>query len=356
MLLSAATSVFMLRYAHEQWVEMDKANGFGSDFHGTIWAPDRALLDGDSPYPSPSAPFAIQPAVYLPPIFLVTLPLALIPLHAATWVWLALLVASLFGLLAVLEVRDPRCYALVILSLPFVQALVLGNAGILVAFGVALSWRCRHHPLFGPLAVAATVAVKFWLWPLFFWLFLINKRSGVRAAITFGAMTLVAWSAIGFEGLREYPDLMRTEVRLFAPDGVLYVGALIDFNMAATLAAAVGLVAALVLLGAAWIKRSSELVALSLALLASLVATPVAWPHYLVISAIPLIINWPRLSLAWAWFPALWLAGQTSFLVLNRTSPFCVFAALPIIAVIASQISRRDPLSDRPGSPQPTNL
>ena len=336
--LATGAALYMYGQAHAHGLVVDGVNGFGSDFQGTIWAPDRAILHGVSPYPSGPGPFAIEPAVYLPPIFLVTLPLGWLSLHAAIWVWFGCLLASAIGVLIVLGVRDPWCYALMLMSMPVVEALVLGNASILVALGAALAWRFRHRPIAGPVAVAATVAVKLWIWPLILWLTFLHPRSGVRAAVILVVVTLGAWAAIGFDGLLGYPALLRTDARLYLRGGVLFVAALAQANIAVTLAEAAGVLAGAVLLWAAWIRRSNDIESLSLALLAALVATPVAWPHYLVIMALPIVILWRRLSLAWAWFPALWVAthvGRYHSQSAAHSLALTLFAALPVVMIAA---------------------
>ena len=357
-MLATGAAVYMYGQAHAHGVHLAGINGFGSDFHGTIWAPDRAILHGVSPYPSVSRPFVVEPAVYLPPIFLVTLPLGWLSLHAATWVWFGLLMASAIGVLAVLEVRDPWCYAFMLMSLPVVEALVLGNASILVSLGAALAWRFRHRPIGGPVAVAATVAVKFWLWPLVLWLFVLHPRSGVRAAIVLAVVTLGAWAAIGFDGLLSYPALLHTEAQLYVREGVLFIATLVQLNVAVKVAAAAGFLGGLVLLGAAWIRRSSEIESFALALLASLVATPVAWPHYLALMAVPIAILWRKIALAWAWFPSLWVAihvgrhFQPDSRPVGHTLALSLFAALPVVMVIAVGRGRlrRGPAVTRPPS------
>ena len=357
-LVATLAAVYMYGQAHAHGVHLAGINGFGSDFHGTIWAPDRAILHGVSPYPNPSGPFATEPAVYLPPIFLLTLPLGWLSLPAATWVWFGCLIASAIGVLAVLGVRDPWCYAFMLLSLPVVEALVLGNASILVALGAALAWRFRHRPALGPIAVAATVAVKFWLWPLVFWLLIVRPRSGVRAAVLLAVVTLGAWAAIGFDGLLSYPALLHTEAQLFVRGGVLLVAALVQLNVAVKLAAAAGVVGGLVLLGTAWIRRASEIESFTLALLASLVATPVAWPHYLVVMAVPIAILWRTIAPAWAWFPALWIAIHVGrrYQPVGHSLALSLFAALPVVMVVAfgrGRLGRAPAVARPPSSARP---
>ena len=342
-LLAAAAAIFMFEEAHAGGVAIAASNGFGSDFHGTIWLPDRAVLHGLSPYPNPARGVLGVPAVYLPPIFFATSPLGWLSLHLATWVWFGCLLAAAAGILAVLGVRDPWCYAFFAASLPVVQALVLGNASILVALGAALAWRFRDRRLAGPLAVAATVTIKFWIWPLFVWLLIVRPASGVRAAIMFAALTMGAWAIIGFHGFRAYPSLIHNEGGHFGYAGSLFVAALIQLHLRFRIASATGILGSLVLLGLAWARRSSEIEVFSLALLASLVGTTVGWPHYLVVMALPIIILYPRISLVWSWFPAIWIAtrlgpkpGQFGYWFL-----FCLLAVVPVVIVFASNRMRQ---------------
>jgi hypothetical protein len=335
--LAAGAALYMYWRAHADGVDLASGNGFGSDFVGTIWRPDHAILHGRSPYPSPHALGAV-PAVYLPPIYLVTLPLGALPVHLATWIWFAVLVAAAVGAIAVLGVVDPWCHALWILSLPVAESLALGNASILVVLGVALAWRFRDHPYAGPLAAVAAVSIKTWLWPLVLWLLLVRPRSGLRAAILGPAIVLCAWAAIGFHGLLDYPALTHAEAQRFVHGGVLYVSALVQLGVPVVPAAAMGFVAGLALLAFAAARRRSELESLSIALLAALVATPIAWPHYLVLAVIPIAIVSRRLSPVWFFFPALWLAVE---LARPHDSPvgqslaLCLFAALPAAALLA---------------------
>jgi hypothetical protein len=335
----AAVVAAMLYEAHGTWLDLERWNGLGSDYEGTLWTPAHAILHGRSPYPSVSQALPGLPAVYLPPIFIATLPLGLLPAGSASWVWLAILVAATVAMLALLEVRNPWCYALALLSAPFVQAYVLGNASVLIALGAALAWRLRHHPWAGPAAVACTVSVKFWLWPLIAWLLIVDRRSGLRAAGGLVALTLLAWALIRFDGLLEYRQLMRLEFKEFAAQGSLFVGALVHLGLGIRAAPVLGLLGGLLLLAAAWWRRASQLTAFALAILAALVATPVAWPHYLVLSAVPLIVAWPNLSLAWVWFPATWIPGEFGAMSEGQVQRLglCILAAAPTVALLLTQ-------------------
>ena len=132
---------------------------------------------------------------------------------------------------------------------------------------------------------------------------------------------------------------MHTEGQKFAHDGVLFVAALMQRGVAVKVAAVTGFVGGVIFLGAVWLRKSDEIESLSLALLAALVATPIAWPHYLILMGIPLVILWPRLTIAWAWFPALWVAeeiGQTHGEV-GQSLAFCLLAVTPVAVVFAKR-------------------
>jgi hypothetical protein len=344
--IAALLAVYMVREAYINGGKLAAYNGFGSDFHGTVWGPDRAVLHGASPYLSRDMLPSV-PAIYLPPIYLVTLPLGWLSLHAATWVWFGILVALGFGSLAVLDVRDPWCYALMLMSPPVVDALVLGNASILVGFLVALGWRWRDRRLLGPLAVAAAVAVKSWLWPLLVWLLIRRMRSGLSSGVILGALVLVSWAAIGFHGLLHYPRLLHEEAAKFVHGGTLFVSALVQLNVPVRVAAVAGAVGAVVLLALAARRRSNEVEAFSLALLAALVATPVGWEHYLILMGIPIAIVWPSLSAAWLWFPALWLTlwltdslAPDEWRQVSGSVALCLLATLPAVFVTVRSCQR----------------
>jgi hypothetical protein len=335
--LAAGAAAYMVWQAHSDGTDLAAGNGFGSDFVGTIWRPDHAILHGHSPYPSPHALPAV-PAVYLPPIYLVTLPLGALPVHLAMWIWFGVLVVAAVATLAVLGVSDPWCYALWLPSLPVAEALVLGNASILVAFGVALAWRYREHRYAGPLAAAATVSIKTWLWPLLVWLLIVRPRAGIRALALGAAIVLGSWAAIRFDGLLAYPSLTHAEAQSFVHGGVLYVSTLVQFGVPVAPAAAAGFLAGTALLCLAAARRHDELRALTIALLAALLATPIGWPHYLVLAVIPIAVAAPRLAPAWFFFPALWLAVEVARphdSPIGQSIALCLFAALPAAFVVA---------------------
>ncbi|HEX8854147.1 MAG TPA: glycosyltransferase 87 family protein, partial [Thermoleophilaceae bacterium] len=114
---------------------------FGYDFQATIYDPGRAVIEGHSPYPSPTLAALIgRPTFVYPPLILwLDVPIALLPLAAAQAVWAVLLVAAVAAGLWLLGVHDWRCYGLALGSVPVLDGLVMGNVTILFVLGLALA-------------------------------------------------------------------------------------------------------------------------------------------------------------------------------------------------------------------------
>jgi hypothetical protein len=56
-----------------------------------------------------------------------------------------------------------------------------------------------------------TLATKFFLWPLVVWLAATRRRLAAVLACAIGALLLLLpWAAIGFDGMRDYPSLLRS--------------------------------------------------------------------------------------------------------------------------------------------------
>ena len=113
-------------------------------------------------------------------------------------------------------------------------------AGLVVALACAAAYLARSRPAIFPLAVAAAVSIKPWLWPLIVWLLLVRPRAGVRAAVFSVVIPLAAWAAIGFHGMLAYRGLAHAEAQRFVRAGVLYVAALVQSGVPVYAAAAIG--------------------------------------------------------------------------------------------------------------------
>lgn len=280
---------------------------------GAFWLAARAVLHGHSPY----APLASLPPVPsrgfeaygYPPLtaFLLT-PLAALPFLAAKLVFLVVNLGALVLALRLLGVRDWRCCSVALVSAPVVESLATGTLSLLLLLGVAAAWRYRERAVIVGVLVAAVASAKLFLWPLWFWLVRTGRRRGaVVAAGACLASVLGLWAVIGFGGLGDYPQRLDRLTRLYGPNSystyaltrVLGVGPG-HAAQATYVAGAIALVLALGLVG----DERRSLVAL---LGVSFLATPIFWPHYLVLLFVPVALASPRLTRVWVVPLLLWV-------------------------------------------------
>ena len=132
--------------------------------------------------------------------------------------------------LGILGVRDVRCFAAAFLWMPTTSGVLLGNVSIPLAFALAVAWRYRETVWRPAVAVGLAVSAKLLLWPVFVWMIATRRLRAVALAVVVGtAVTFAAWAAIGFDGLRTYPDLLQRLSEIQAERSYSIVG------MAATL-------------------------------------------------------------------------------------------------------------------------
>jgi hypothetical protein len=233
--------------------------------------------------------------------------LGVMPLTALPWgvglaLWLAILSAALVGALYVLGVRDVRCYALALLSVPAINGLSWGNATLFLVLLVALAWRLRDRPLPSGLIVGLAIASKLFLWPLVLWL-LGTRRYG--AAATALATTLVgifgSWAIIGFDGLKTYPDLLRLAEDIYAVHGYSVATMASALGVATEAATWLALLLGATLAAAAFLigRTSRDEFSLSMAVVAAILGSPILWEYYYVLIFVPLAILSPRFSTLW---------------------------------------------------------
>lgn len=285
-----------------------------SDFRGTIWDPLHAVLAGANPYPAVTAHSVDvgNPSVYPPVAFFVALPVAWFPYAAAAAVWGMVLVLAVVAAIYIVGCRDVRCYVLVLLSLPVAEGLEFGNISLLLPVLVAAAWCWRDRAVRCGLALALAIALKLFLAPLVLWLVASRRYKGAAVAAG-GSVLLVlgSWAVIGFDGLSSYPRLLRLDTQLYSNQSK----SLYELVLAAgrtpvlALALALGMALAVAILAIRVGRRGDDSAAFALAATASLVASPLVWPHYYVVMAVPAAIRRTRLSWVWLLFPALWGAA-----------------------------------------------
>ena len=260
------------------------------------------------------------PAVYPPVFILLSVPLALLPSAAASWLWFCLLGACvLFGTtdprgprLALLPDRrhvpgrDPRD----VLREPHHRDAVLL---------IAIAWRYRErgaHRRHGSRRRGCGEAVRL-------------ARGRVAAAhatlpcgrvggrLGRGVLVFGSWALIGFEGLRDYPTLLR-EVQDVYAERSLSLSTVAGGARRGRLGRGGDRRASpgsrslppLRSRGARGPTATAERSALAVG--ACVVASPIVWPNYAALLFVPIAIVSPRLSPLWFFGYVTWFLGAVA--------------------------------------------
>src|SRR5438067_664019 len=274
----------------------------------TFWQSGRDVLHGHSPHPAllptSATTASFRPFVYPAPAAGLMVPFALLPWAVAEVVWVGLGLASVFGTLRLLDVRNWRVYGVVFVWPPVWSAVGNGTATLLLVFACVALWRWRSRPYVAGTLLALLIVFKLYLWPLGLWL-LATRRS--RAAVTSFLVTMTAmvagWAAIGFAGLTGYPRLLSRLTALVADQSyspyafARSLGAGTAGAQAAMLCAGTALLVGIVV-GAR--RAHGDEVAFMLAIAASLTLTPIVWPHYFALLLVVVALASRELGVGWA--------------------------------------------------------
>lgn len=277
-----------------------------------------SVLHGHSPYPGLHDPILEDQKgyVYPPQLVLLLLPLTALPVPVAS-VIVAIGLLALLGLtLWILDVRDVRCYAAAYLWVPSVSAVLLGNLSIPLAFAVAVTWHYRDRVWPPAWALGLAVSAKLLMWPMLVWTVATRRLRATAWAVAIGLVaTLVAWAAIGFDGLTGYPALLRRLSDIQSERSYSLVGMAATAGLGGTagrvltLALGAALLVACVLLA----RRGDEERSFTCAVAATLVLSPIVWLHYLVVLLVPMAILRPRFSALWLLPVLLWISPKPGY-------------------------------------------
>ena len=291
------------------------------DFKGGLYNAGVSILHGANPYRA--AYLAHQAAImhaggiaigettkhtFSVPLYPAFANLAVIPLSALPFAWAALIytllsVGAMWLALRLLGVRDWRCHAMWLISWPFLFAAILGAIGPLLVLGVAMAWRWRARLWPPALAVATVVALKIFPWTLGVWLLMTRRFKTLALSVASGlVLTFGAWALIGFHGLAQYPEMLSnaTYIQEGRADSIATV--LLVLGLGPTLAQGLAILAGIAVLGLAWRmtrRPDGDRRAFGLAIIASLIATPIVWDHYMVLLFVPIALLSPRFSRLW---------------------------------------------------------
>jgi hypothetical protein len=240
--------------------------------------------------------------------------------------------AALLGALRLLGVEDWRCYGVAVISSPTINTLALGAITSFLLLGAALAWRYRDKPAVAGIATAFTAVLKLFLWPLGVWLLVTRRwRAAAICAGTGLILLLGGWAVIGFAGLRSYPTLVHLLQEAEAPVSYSLVAL---FGLSGRSATALTIVLSLGAVIAVWLAArgsGGERRSFAVAVVASLVASPLIWIHYLLLLYVPIALYRPRLSGLWFVPLLLWLTPTTH----SQGATWRIALALFVVAVVA---------------------
>ena len=291
---------------------------YAFDFH-QFWQGGRDVLDGVSPYPSRAlldtasdalGPHGIQQVFRFPypaGAAFAMVPFAAMPFDVAAGVLTVLLIVATSLSLWLLGVRDWRCHGVAFASIVVLGAIRLGTFTPLLLLALAIAWRFRSRSVVAGVALAAAIVLKLFLWPVMLWLVATRRYAAAAwAAGGAAAATFLAWLALGFDGLRVYPDLVRTLTDIVAERGysLASLGDAVGFG-ADVLPVAVAATLAVLALRAA--RAGDDRRSFCLALLASIALTPIVWLHYFMFLLVPIALWRPRLAAPWFLLLLFWL-------------------------------------------------
>jgi hypothetical protein len=288
-------------------------DGLGWDFRSTYYPAGEAVVHGTSPYPEDVEARYLGRTVYAypPTLALLVAPLTSLPVGSAAVVAMLVSFAALMGALALVGVRDVRCFAAVLLWAPAWNELEMANVSALLALLLALAWRFRAIPLALASALAVTVAIKLFLWPLLVWAAFTRRGFAAALALVVGvALTVGSWALIGFAGLRAYPVLL-DRVAAQQSYALDRIGDALGLSSSVAYLTMLVVTASLTALCVTWGRRGDEERAFLAGVAAALACTPVLWLHYLVLLAVPLALLRPRFSPLWLLPIVLWASSQS---------------------------------------------
>lgn len=297
-----------------------------------------SVLHGRSPYvvPTPVAFAHFDKFVYPPVAAVLFAPFTVFPPEVARVLMFAAGLVAVVGALRLLRVEDWRCYGVALVSSPAINSLGLGALTPFLLLGAAIAWRYRDTAPVAAVATGLTAVLKLFLWPLAIWLLATRRwRASVLCAVVAVVLLFGGWAVIGFAGLRSYPTLIHVLGQVEGPISYSVIALLGLKGSAQTVATVVLSLAAL---GAVWLAArgpAGDRRSFAVAVLASLVATPLLWLHYLQLLYVPIALYRPRLSGLWFLPLVLWATPTTH----SHGVIWQIVLALSVVAVVAMRIA-----------------
>jgi hypothetical protein len=320
------------------FVSAIRADEVAMDFR-QFYAAAETILRGESPYlPSGAALTAWGGPYPYPPLPAeVAAPLTALPLDAAGVLLMIVLVAVALAVPAIVGVRDWRCYGLLLLWPPVISAIQTGNVTLWFALAAAIAWRFRDRVAPVTASLALTLAAKFFLWPLVVWLAATRRVATAFWTCAVGvALLMTSWAVIGFDGLLDYPSLLRKLEDTVGGDSYTAYIVGLDLGLPSVVARGAWLAIGVAVL--AWAvmvaRRGDERTAFILAVAASLALTPIVWLHYFALLSVVVALAQPRLGLVWFVPLGMFLTPGSGHPTTFQTSWTLVVAVLTVVLAV----------------------
>jgi alpha-1,2-mannosyltransferase len=283
-----------------------------------MWEGGRDVLHGRSPYPvhlpTSAASSTFSPFVYPAPAAVLMVPFAILPWFVAALAWAGLSLASVFVTLRLLGVSDRRCYGAIFIWPAIWTAMANGSATLFLLVACAALWKFRDRPVVAGSLLALVVVLKLFLWPLAVWLIATRRiRATLVSAVASFVAVIGGWALLDFAGLASYPKLLDRLTALVAAESyspyafVRSLGASPGVATLAMLFLGGGLLLAVV--AVARRRGHGDRLSFMLAIAASLVLTPIVWPHYFALLAIVVALASRQLDAGWLLPIAAWLVA-----------------------------------------------
>jgi hypothetical protein len=247
--------------------------------------------------------------VYPPLTAIGVLPFTFLTIGVADFLAKLILILSVGAILAMLGVRDWRCYAVALLWPPLHTGVQSGNITILLVLVAALVWRFRDLPHVAGPGLGASVAAKFLAWPLGIWLLAVGRRWAAAWGLAGAVLIFLgSWVVVGLSDLFEYPSRLRYLDRATGGDSYTLDAIARDLGLGVAAGrvlmggVAVALLVGVVIVG----RRGSELRSFILAIAATLAFSPIVWVIYFSFLLVPVALVRPRLAPIWFLPMAMW--------------------------------------------------
>ena len=118
--------------------------------------------------------------------------------------------AAVFGALALVGMRDMRCYAAVVVWTPGWNAFEMGNVSVALTLDGRTGLALPRHQLAGRRSLGFSLAATLFFAPLVVWSVATRRARLVWQALAIAAsLVLLSWAVKGFEDLRSFPDQVR---------------------------------------------------------------------------------------------------------------------------------------------------